>query len=695
MNRPTPFFSVILPVYNGARTLSTAAVSILTQTFSDFELLIIENGSTDNSLGIALAFAKAFDKVRVIHLDGSGVSRARNCGLDNARGEYVVFLDADDLYTPDALEAMHSVLEKENTDLIIAGFTNYALIERDTLIHASGRELYLALLDPVKHYSSIVEDGVNNDFLLRHQCGKAYRRAFLEREHLRFCESSPIYVDLIFNSTVYPVCDGAVLMYKKLYRYNTVGGSLVNRVGSAYVSDSIAAFAAHTEGIDALDDESRGATLFSAFLMISRMVSAYSREQTPECRALLDRFLQSDGAQTVINGVRSENLHLIPEAEPLFRHLLACLRRGDLDAAVRTAMDTESAECAKKSPNEPIVSIVSPVYNSEKHLKRCVDSILAQTFVDFEALFIDDGSTDGSAALLERYAEIDPRIKPIRLGENGGQGAARNRGIDEARGKYLVFVDSDDMLAPDFIELLYNKAETSGAAVVKGSALWVTDEKDIGKTPPAYNELIRKGIANGVPLILLFRSEHWSAIYRRDFIIEHSIRYGDSRTGQDVTFLLKVCTRAGSIETEDAAFYYYFQNEGSMVHRFDARRFKAALDALEEQLEFIASSGLDKNAAVGYAVMNARFVLGMHAYMLSEELPGADEFAERLYGILTRFGHADEMKRADFGLREFLRSGGRANVDPTLTVIGLKDCTKVRRAALERLQAYSDELKKQ
>ena len=69
--------------------------------------------------------------------------------------------------------------------------------------------------------------------------------------------------------------------------------------------------------------------------------------------------------------------------------------------------------------------------------------------------------------------------------------------------------------------------------------------------------------------------------------------------------------------------------------------------------------------------------------------------AERLYGILTRFGHADEMKRADFGLREFLRSGGRANVDPTLTVIGLKDCTKVRRAALERLQAYSDELKKQ
>ena len=91
----------------------------------------------------------------------------------------------------------------------------------------------------------------------------------------------------------------------------------------------------------------------------------------------------------------------------------------------------------------PKISIIVPVYNTEKYLPRCIDSILNQTFKDFELILINDGSTDLSAEIIEDYARMDKRIKTLHI-ENSGQGAARNRGLDIATGDYIGFVDSDD-----------------------------------------------------------------------------------------------------------------------------------------------------------------------------------------------------------------------------------------------------------
>lgn len=141
MNEKQPFFSVSMPVYNAENTVNTAIGSILTQTFSDYEFIIIENGSTDKSLNIARAYEAAFPKLRVLQSEQKGVSHARNMGLDEAKGEYVVFLDADDRYVPDALEIMHSSLEKSGADLLLSGFLNYSMHEDGSLTHRGGAEL--------------------------------------------------------------------------------------------------------------------------------------------------------------------------------------------------------------------------------------------------------------------------------------------------------------------------------------------------------------------------------------------------------------------------------------------------------------------------------------------------------------------------------------------------------------------------
>lgn len=344
MSETKPYFSVILPVYNGSQTMSRALVSILAQTFSDYELLVIENASDDNSLDIAKAYEKSFDKVRVFHSQIKGVSRARNVGLDNALGEYVVFLDADDFYMPNALKLMHSVIRDEDPDILIAAFTNYASSESDRRVRTNGRDLYLAMLDPVRYYSRIVDSSEVNEFLLRHQCAKAYRRKMLRDARVRFNEDCPMYVDLIFNEAAYSACNKAVLIFKKLYQYNSVPGSIVNRTGPAFIKDAETAFGALVSQLDPLDAESRDAVLFSAFMVIMRMLQVHADDPSEDSFAMLDCFLSSAEARRVVTSIGERELHTIPAVDGLLHAILAKLIMNDTVGALSLLRD------AKKPP---------------------------------------------------------------------------------------------------------------------------------------------------------------------------------------------------------------------------------------------------------------------------------------------------------------------------------------------------------
>ena len=116
----------------------------------------------------------------------------------------------------------------------------------------------------------------------------------------------------------------------------------------------------------------------------------------------------------------------------------------------------------------PEISIIVPIYNVEQYLKRCVDSILAQTFKDFELILVDDGSPDSCPFICDEYARIDSRIKVIHKA-NGGLSDARNAGLEMAMGNYIAFVDSDDWIASDTYEYLYELIKKNKADVVSGS----------------------------------------------------------------------------------------------------------------------------------------------------------------------------------------------------------------------------------
>ena len=124
------------------------------------------------------------------------------------------------------------------------------------------------------------------------------------------------------------------------------------------------------------------------------------------------------------------------------------------------------------------ISIIVPVYKAEKYLNRCIDSLLAQTYTDFELILVDDGSPDNCGKICDDYAEKDSRVKVIHK-ENAGVSAARNSGIDVSSGKYIMFCDSDDTVEPDYLELMYTAAETDGTDIgVCGFRIILDDDEE-------------------------------------------------------------------------------------------------------------------------------------------------------------------------------------------------------------------------
>ena len=211
----------------------------------------------------------------------------------------------------------------------------------------------------------------------------------------------------------------------------------------------------------------------------------------------------------------------------------------------------------------PKISIIVPIYNAEQWLERCVDSIVAQTYTDWELLLIDDGSTDRSGDICDRYAASDPRIQAFHK-PNGGVSSARNLGLDHAQGEWITFVDSDDYVFPCWLEnFIYNSSGVD--MVVQGF-----------KTPYAYEPIYNKDV-HGVSykgsgkegLLELFKNKYlgylWVKLFRTDIIRENHIRFDTKISLQeDEDFVLQYATYTRQmVSIEDIGYMYFppFRNK--------------------------------------------------------------------------------------------------------------------------------------
>lgn len=219
----------------------------------------------------------------------------------------------------------------------------------------------------------------------------------------------------------------------------------------------------------------------------------------------------------------------------------------------------------------PKISLVVSIYNGEEYLERCMKSIYAQTFTDYEIILVNDGSTDNSLSLCKKYEAKDSRITVINK-PNGGQGSARNAGMAVARGEYITFPDVDDWIEPEMCAEMYALVENEKYDVVIAGANNYSQELKLISSV-SYERIILKGntqcfsnIMTFFPTTLLF-DVVWNKLYRRDFLLKNRLRFSDLRRAQDAYFNLEVFDCVESLITTDRTYYNYLNNDIEQVNK--------------------------------------------------------------------------------------------------------------------------------
>ena len=226
--------------------------------------------------------------------------------------------------------------------------------------------------------------------------------------------------------------------------------------------------------------------------------------------------------------------------------------------------------------NNLTISIIIPVYNTEEYLKECLDSVIRQTFKDFECICINDGSADNSLKILEEYAKTDDRFAVINLTENKGQGYARNEGLKIAKGKYITFIDSDDWVTKDYLEVLYKTIEEYNTDFVAANFYLFNnttqENRKLYINPDIYYDMIvQKEEDKNVFLKQISRTQTSTVcanIFKKEFLISNNMFF-DMVKFEDTLFMWKAYIKAsGFVFIKDWLYYYRTNQKKSTMTTF-------------------------------------------------------------------------------------------------------------------------------
>lgn len=232
-----------------------------------------------------------------------------------------------------------------------------------------------------------------------------------------------------------------------------------------------------------------------------------------------------------------------------------------------------------------LISVIVPVYKVEEYLDKCIQSIVDQTYTNLEIILVDDGSPDRCGEMCDAWAKKDGRIR-VRHQSNGGLSDARNAGMEIAVGTYIAFVDSDDWIAPDFIQSMYDAIRQSGAQIAGCDIQFVFPDEAIDLRQEAGKVKIctTEEAITDILQYRGFRAVAWNKLYHRELL--EGERYPVGKHHEDEFFTYRIIGKADKLVYVDKPMYFYLQRPGSIMYSFTIKRLDA-LDAYLERLEYL------------------------------------------------------------------------------------------------------------
>lgn len=546
-----PDISVIIPVYNVAPYLSRCLESLINQTLKNIEIIAVNDGSEDASLDILLKYQKQDPRIRVITQKRLGPSCARNSGLRIARSALVAFCDADDCLVPTAYQKAVKQMTDGGVDLVNFGIQ---------VVGHDGKEC-----DPyydIKYKGKIVP---SEEVLLNMDmspCNKIFRKSLLDKYHISF-PAGLHFEDAYFCSIYGLFCKSFFFLPEKLYYYYRRPNSTMDRVftrtpGLAieHLQIAICIYQYLVEnGLFQRYKHYFGKLFFSFFDFALRYESIL--EEQIRIYALARAFLDKEKIQFV--------------EFPYLWHAQELLNRNAWNKKIKKygglvrITETPGEYCLRflgiplrrkkfRDSSFPRVSVIMPAYNVEKYIKEAIDSVLAQTYVNFEFIIINDGSTDNTAEIIQSYQ--DDRIVFINKKTNGGLVSCLNYGLDIARGAYIARMDADDISLPERLSLQVQFMDRHSRVGVLGS--WFFIFGDICprvERKPKYPGL--KDMLKCSPV------GHPTAMFRKSVFDKYNLRYNpDYKHAEDYELWVRACrvTKIANIQQVLLKYRWHGEN---------------------------------------------------------------------------------------------------------------------------------------
>ena len=562
----TPKVSVIIPVFNVENYLKDCLESLLNQTMPDFEVLCMDDGSTDGSIDLLTLYSRLDSRIKVFFGENEGAAVQRNRGIDASVGEYLYFMDSDDMAVDTLLEKTYSAAIRANADVV--AFDINALDMQTGKLQGQ-KYCFRKANAPVGKSVFSVVDAPDRIFQISNPSPwtKLIRREFVLRKHLRY-QNLQNTNDAFFAHMSMALADRITLLDEQLYIYRIGMTSNIQSKKEKEPECAVEAYMAiyHRlveERIFTLCEKSWVAELLAILCFTLKTVS--SRQAY---KKLYQRLCQPD---VVATGYLAHEEDFYPDRyhyNLVKKFLSSPIKFADADE--RDAKVLIPGNC-----QNPVVSVIIPVYNVEEYLADCLTSIQNQTLKDIEIICVDDGSTDSSLSILCQAAEADPRIC-VLVQKNSGLSAARNTGIQAARGKYLYYLDSDDMLEPDALQFLIDTVEGNDLECILFGGKAIYDSEELLEKHGEYSDYYRYKEACTDPmagadlLVLLknvkeYRVTPCMQLAKTELIRNNNIHFYDGIVHEDNLYTLEVLLHSRRCMAIPGQFYLRRIRENSIM----------------------------------------------------------------------------------------------------------------------------------
>lgn len=530
-NESVPLVSIIVPIFNVEKYLDECLNSVINQTLKEIEIILVNDGSTDSSPEIIKKYAGKDDRIIVIDKENGGYGQSMNLGLKKAKGKYIGVVESDDWIEHDMFKTLFSLAEHNNLEIARSEFY---YLDSDTLKDTKSNTDY------VPHNCVVSPRDKQSIFMQQPSIwANLYLRTFLTDNEIEFLETpGASYQDTSFSFKVYACAERFMMIDDAFYHYRVGANSssFQNNAKIYCVCDEYREIWRYTKEKGLYDTYSKliAEMQFSGYRWnYKRLINPYRNEF----------FQQWHKEFTVLN---EEHLIDVSKYGGKDRELIEAVIRG-IDP-----------------PMFPFVSVVVPIYNMEKYLRRCLDSIINQTLRELEIICVNDGSTDGSLEIINEYAERDERIVVVNK-RNGGLSSARNAGIKNAHCEFIGFVDSDDWVEPETFEraltsIGYNDIVCFGTNVTGDS---MKDRRE------ADDEYYRVKFDGGQTLTDEMRLKTdvavWNKFFRMKMIKENNIQFPEGLLYEDYSFYWRyilLCKKAYFIPDK---YYNYLRRDDSIM----------------------------------------------------------------------------------------------------------------------------------